>query len=422
MDPELKKALEELREKLGKNVEALTRVDAIETAATQAGADIKLLRTQLETIEKANADREKTIVELQRAGRLQAIQRDGGQDRRYAVEMLGMLTRQLLCRQLKREIPARFAPETELVRAWENEHIARATLAADAVTGSYLVPTITEAQLIDTLEEMSELLGKVEFIPGLPAAGTIYMPTLTGRPTLQPARATTDTKMSQTDPTFGLLELTPKEAYIYFPVDNHLIEMSVFALGQWINGLMREWMIGGICDWLLNADGTAAYNSMTGILEESTAAYLYSLPAGKMAFADLAKSDLTAIKKQSLKRGRARGVWLMALDVEGIVEDMEREGKAPVITYDPAGNSRILKNPVINDEGMPDLAQSKKDTPFIAYGDLATMIVGLQGGFKIASDQSERFGYNQTSFRAIVNMVLKRKPVKTLILAKTAAA
>lgn len=418
MDPELKRELDALRAELGKNVEALARVDAIEKAGLQREADTKLLRKELDEVKAAHIEREKAIQELQRAGRQQAVVRDRITLKREATEMLGMLARQLMSNHLRQEIPAQFAPETALVR----EHLQRATLAAGAMTGSYTVPTITESQLIDAIEEVSGLLALVDFVPGLPAASSILIPTLTTRPTLLPTRATVDTAMTQSDPAFGQMSLAPAEAYIYFPVDNRLIQMSALSLGTLLSSLLRDSIIEGICTWLLKGDGSASYNSITGILNEATAAYIYTLPAGKKAFADLAKSDLTGAKSKCLKRGRARGVWLASLDVQGLVEDMDRQGKVPVVTFAQDGTPRILQNPVVIDEGMPDLAESDAGKAVMGFGDLATWMVGLIGGIQIAVSTEYLFGKNQTAFRGVLNMDIKRKPVATFMTIKTASA
>lgn len=418
MDPELKRELDALKAELGKNVEALARVDKIETAALQRDADTKKLREELDAVKAAHVEREKTIQDLQRTGRQQAIVRDRITIKREATEMLGMLARQLMANHLRMEIPVAFAPETAIVR----EHIQRATLAAGAVTGSYTVPTITEAQLIDALEEVSSLLSLVDFVPGLPAASSILIPTLTTRPTLQAARATVDTAMTQSDPAFGQMSLSPNEAYIYFPVDNRLIQMSALSLGALLTSLLRDSIIEGITNWLLNADATSTYNSIRGILNENTAGYIYTLPSGKVAFSDLAKSDLTGAKAKCLKRGRARGVWLGSLEVLGLIEDMDRQGKTPVVTYAQDGTPRVLQNPVVIDEGMPDIADSGKSKALLAFGDPATYMVGLIGGIQIAVSTEYLFGKNQTAFRGLINMDIKRKPVATFMLMKTPAA
>lgn len=422
MEPELKTELEALRASLGKNVEALARLDKLEVSVNTGITGATAMRAELDALKAAHADREQAIKALQDQANVQRLAADPLKDKREALAMLGMIARAELARANRMELPAAFRGEVELVRGYQERMLQRATLTPGSATGSYIVPTITENQVLDTLEEISDLLSRVDFVPGLPACGTMNLPTLTGRPTLQPAKASSDTKMTQSDPTFGTTSLSPKEAYIYFPVDNRLFAMTAVALGSLLLQVLRDGIAGGISTWLLSGDGTASYNSITGILKEATADYIVNMPAGKKAFSDLAKSDLTALKAKCLKRGRARGVFLLAHDVLGLCEDMDRTGKTPVVTEIGDGSSKVLRSPAVIEEGMPDLADSAPATGFIAFGDLATILVGMIGGIQIASDTSYLFGNNQTAFRGIINMDIIRKPVKTLMLLKTAAA
>ena len=69
-----------------------------------------------------------------------------------------------------------------------------------------------------------------------------------------------------------------------------------------------------------------------------------------------------------------------------------------------------------------DLAADEANKAFLGYGDLATFLVGLVGGIQIGVSTEYLFGENQTAFRAIVNMDMKRKPSATYTILKTAAA
>lgn len=415
MNEELKKQFDLIREDLGKNAVALAKVDALEQAALQREADVKAIRAELDLVRKAHEDREKVIVDLQRQAQVLAVQHDPIRDRREAVETFGMLCRASLCRHLNMEVPAEFKPEEALIRT----RIQRATLSSLAATGTYLVPTITQGQLIDTLEEISDLVSRVEFIPGLPAASTIYVPTLLTRPTLKTARATTDTTMTASDPTFGQMELSPSEAYVFFPIDNRLVQMAAIDLGNLAMNLLRDSIAEGMADWLLNADGTSTYNSFTGILKEAT--YVSNMAAGKKAFSDLDIAIMRTMKNATLKRGRARGSWLMSADILGLAEEFDRSGKTPGVTYAPDGSPKFMGNPVVVEEGMPDIADSAVSKAFVGFGDLAAYIVGLVGGINVATSTEFYFNRNQTCFRGVINMAIKRKPVNTYRILKTAA-
>jgi HK97 family phage major capsid protein len=423
VNEEMKKALEALRAEIGKNVEAAARIDAVAAAATQAGADIKALRAELDAIKAANTERQNAIVALQQQGRVQRLDRTPAMARQESLRMLGMIVRQELARHNRMELPAAFREETALVEAYRSECAQRATITPLSTTGSYLVPTVTEASITDGLEEVSEFMSQVDLIPGLPAGGTFNFTFLSTRPTMQAKRASTDTAMTASDPVFAQLQISVNETYVFFPIDNKLFLMSPVPLGTYFQGLCRDAMIAKLVYWLLRADGTATYNSLTGLLNEATAGYIYTLPGGKTSFGDLAAQDLTKIKSQTLKRGRgARGRWIMNLDIQSVVEDMDRTGKLPVIRESEAGEIRIKTNPVLIEEDMPGLDESAGGTAFAAFGDPATLLMAMVGGIQIASDASVKFDKNQTAFRGTTIMGFGRKPVNTLTVIKTAGA
>jgi HK97 family phage major capsid protein len=424
MNEEIKKELDALKGMLGKNVDVAARIEALEAKlAGFAGADdVKAVRAEIETMKQTIAEREATIRKLQEEGRVQAVRQDPIVQRRDALSMLGMMVRQQMSRYMRVELPEAFRGETELVRRYHEQVLTRATLTPMSTTGSYLVPSVTDRSIMDGVEEVSDLMSQIEMVTGLPNAGTYSFTFLTSRPVMQPARATTDTAMTASDPVFGQLQLTPKETYIYFPVDNKLFLMSAVALGGYFEGLCRDGMIDKLSYWLLRANGAAAYNSLTGILAESTAAYVYSLANGKTAFADLAAADLNKIKAKCLKRGRGpRGRWMMDLEVLGLIEDMDRTGKSPVLRERDDGSYTVKQNPVITEEYMPGLDESAAGTGFLVYGDLATMLMAMVGGLEIQSDSSRHFDTDQTAFRAKTVMAFARKPVATMITVKTAA-
>jgi HK97 family phage major capsid protein len=426
MSEELTKELEALKASLGKNVDALARVDKLEEQlkVTQAGvAEVKAVRAELDKIQLLVAEREATIRKWQEEARVVAVRRDPIQDKIEARRTLGMIVRAEMARYMRTEMPAEFKTEGELIRKYNEQCLQRATLTPMSTTGSYVVPTVTEGSIMDAVEEVDETLSLIDFRGGLPAGGTYNFTFLASRPVMQKKRAGTDTAMTASDPVFSQLQLSPNETYIYFPVDNKLFRMSAVALGGYFEGLCRDGMVDKLGYWLLRADASASYNTLTGILNEATAAYLYSLGAGKTAFADLADTDLQKIKAKCLKRGRGpKGRWLMDLEIQGIIESMDRTGKLPVIREREDGTMVVKQNPVVIGEHMPGLDESAPSTAFAVYGDLATMMMVQVGGMEVMSDASRHFDTDQTAFRAKTIMAFGRKPVATLITVKTAAA
>jgi HK97 family phage major capsid protein len=418
MNEEIKKALEELRALVGKNVDAVARIAAIEEAATKRDADAKAIRTEIEALRADLAKRENEIKELRQQGRVQSMQREGVTSKRRGLELMGMQIRAALSKRFAIPIPEAFASEAEQVRAFQ----ARATMSADGGAGGNLtIPTVTASDLIDSLEEVSTLLSLADFRPGLP--GKMDMPVLTGRPALLHKRATVDTNMTQSDASVSNVSFDPDEGYIFMPVDNRWIQMSAIGLGQIGFPLIQEGIISGIVNDLLNADGTASFNSITGALKVSDAAYLYVMPSGKKSIADLAPAHIAAAKAKALKRARGpRGRWIISQDVMNLAMEFDRLGKVPCVTYGNDGMPRIFGNQVEIEEYMPDLADDAASLPFALFGDLATYLVGLVGGIQLDASSDALFLRNQTALRGVINYDIVRKPVATLITVKTAAA
>lgn len=426
MDPEVKKALEELKANLGKHVDVIARVDTL-TAALETmrkdQVDVVAIRKEIDLLKTTVEERDKAIRELKLEGRNEMLRNDPVQDKNKSREMMGMIARSLFFRSRNVEMPSTFKGEVELVRKYNEDCVARATLTPMSTTGSYLVPTVTDLSIQSAIEEVSELLGAVDLLTGLPAAGTFNFTFLASRPTIKPARASSDTAMTASDPTFSQMELAPKEVYVTFPVDNKFFDMTPIALGGYFENLTREAMVDQLAFWLLRADGTATYNSITGLLNETTAEYVYTLPAGKKAFADVTATDFRKAKSQCLKRGRGpRGKWIMDLDILGLAEDLDRTGKVPLVTEMPDGTSKIKGMPVVIEEYMPGDDESNNNTGFALVGDPATAVIGMVGGMRIASDSSVKFDKNQTQFRGTMIMDIDRKPVKSMVLMKTANA
>jgi HK97 family phage major capsid protein len=266
------------------------------------------------------------------------------------------------------------------------------------------------------LEEVSQLLSVVDFQSGVPTKGSYV--TLTGRPTLQPKRASTDTSLTQSDPAFGTFDWDTEEAGFSFPVDNLMFELSPIDLGSRLVPLCRDAFIQGLCDWLINADGTATYNSVSGILADTV--NVVRMAGG--SFGDLSNDDLRKVQRAVLTRARARGVFLTGPYALDVLEGIDRSGKVPVLRESGDGYT-IMGKTHVEDEGMPDETDSGADKAFLGFGDPKTWAVVLAAkGLNIAFDASVGFRNNVTWYRALGHVDIVRKPGNTWALLKTKAA
>jgi HK97 family phage major capsid protein len=406
-----------IREEIGtRHTDLQAKLDTIEQARETQDADLGKLREELGQIKTQAGEREQTIREIERRNLVQ-LQKDPAQKREHALELLGMMARDHLCRGMRVEVPAQFAGEREQVEGYLREFHQRATLAEISTAGGYFIPTVLVLDIYDTLEEVSQLLSVVDFQTGVPTKGSGV--TLTGRPSLQPARASTDTAMTQGDPSFGQWTWDTDEAYIYFPVDNWMLQLSPIQVGQRMIQILRDSYVGGLCDWLINADGTAAYNSVTGMLADT----VNIIRMAGTTFPSLTNADLRKLMRGVLLRARRAGAFVAGPYVIDVLEDIAREGKIPILRESADGSYRVKSKVLIEDEGMPDEDDSAADAALMGFGNPKTWGVVLAGaGIQIASDASYRFAYNQTAFRAVGHVDVVRKPGNTWALLKTKAA
>ena len=347
MNEELKKEFERLEAALGKNAEALKALDTLRAQATAREADVKEIREKMALIEKANEERGRAITDMQQRLRTERLDADPAGNRRRAVELFGMMGRQLFCRHANIAVPRRYAAEAAQVEAYRAQ---RATVEESTGGGAYFIPTMLEQDILDTLEEVSPILSLVDLAVGMPTKGT--MPTLTSRPSLQPKRASSD----------------------------------------------------------------------TGILNETT--YVSTMAAGKKAFGDVDNPSLVKALQAMLVRGRGpRCRWVMSLYVLGILEELNRTGKVPVISYGTGDEVYCKRRPVVIDENFPDEADDGAAKVVLGVGDLAAyLVVVAASGIQIASSTEYLFGKNQTCFRATGHIDVVRKPVNNFRLLKSAAA
>lgn len=405
-----------IREELGqRNTDLQARLTAIEKSRETQGADLGKLRAELDTLRSEAKQREDTIREIERRNNLR-LEQDPVRSREQALGMLGMMARQDYFRVSRAEIPALFAKEREQVDAYVREARTRATLGEQTTAGGYFMPTVLQLGIYDTLEQVSELLSVIDFQSGVPTKGAFV--TLTGRPTLQPKRASSDTSLAQSDPAFGTFDWDTEEAGFSFPIDNWMFQLSPIDLGSRLVPLCRDAYIQGLCDWLINADGTASYNSMSGMLADTVNVVRMT----GTAFSDLTNDDLRKLMRAVLRRARVMGSFVGGPYAIDVLEGIDRTGKIPVLRESADGSYVVKGKRFVEDEGMPDETDSAAGAAFLAFGDPKTWAVVLAAnGLQIAFDSSIGFRANQTWYRALGHVDIVRKPGNTWALLKAKA-
>jgi len=414
---QVRELVTKIREEIGtRHTDLQAKLDGIEKAREGEKADLGKIREELAAIKAQATERENTIREIERRNTLR-LEADPAQKREKAIEIYGTMIMREFCRARNVEFPERFKTQREGLECYVRERMERDTLDHQTTAGGYFMPTILVVDIYDTLEEVSPLLGVVDFQTGVPTKGSQV--TLTGRPTLQPKRASSNTALPQTDPAFGQYDWNTDEASIYFPVDNWMLQLSPVQLGSRMLVLARDAFMQGLVNWLINADGTAAYNSNTGMLADTA----NTVRMAGTAFASLTNGDMRKLMLGVLLRARRIGQFVGSGYAISILEDIEREGKMPILREQADGSYRVKGKVFNEDEGMPDEGDSAADSPFLGFGDPKTWAVVLAGaGLQIAADSSHRFQENQTGFRALGHVAIVRKPGNTWALLATKAS
>lgn len=409
----LREMLAEMKGNVGRAVEVLPKIEALEKKLTERDTDAKTMRDGIEALKadlKARADE---IAECRRQQQVR-IDQDPARSKRQALIVLGAQLRQSLARAIGSEIPGRFSDERAVIEDYAKQ---RATLQAGSSPGSLMIPTMLEADFNTAMEDPSTIAGQTDYRPNLP--GNIDVTVLTGRFALKGKRSSVDNELEKQEPAFTQLSIAPEEMSIFVPVDNRLLEMEAIGLASQMMPLLMDSFVDGIGYWALRADGTAAFNSLTGVLNNGT--YKVAMPAGKKSFRDLSRDDLLRVKVSTLQRIQNRGKFYLGAETLASIGDLDRQGKVALVTQ-MNGKTLVDGNEVVVDQYMPVGSESAADKPLLAFGDMAAMVVGLKAGVQVDASREYYFGKNQTCFRLIAYGDIKRKPANLLTVLRTAAA
>lgn len=407
----------ELRAELGgKNAAIDAAIAKIEERIKTREAEAGEVKKALDKIREDFNGLQEEHKSLMQSARTEVLKREGFQDSEHALIVTGAMVRQLFNADapIERRVVVIDA-EKRILDQWKKN---RATLLeSGAVTGSYTVPTVFDVNLIDTLEQISEIAALADITMNLP--GNVLIPTITGRPTFNHKRAAKSSAVDKSAPAFGQVSMTPQEGTICFDVDNQLMEMSALDLGRLFVQLMQQSMMGALTVDLLKGDGTDSYNGITGILNVTDDDDVYAI--GSQAPGGITYQDLYEIESKPLARCAASGVWMSSRSVFGVLAGLVTTGKAPVLRFE-GGKRYILEHPWVEALDMNTVKNATGATkPFLAFGDPKTYKVGLKGGPKVSVSGHQRHEYNQTQFLLVVYYDIKRKHTRGMCVANTKA-
>lgn len=179
---------------------------------------------------------------------------------------------------------------------------------------------------------------------------------------------------------FKAIELNPKKWAVIVP---WTFEAQLEIATQILADVNREIAISfakSEDDAGLKGDGTATYNSITGVLNNADTAELV-LTAGNTSFADITPDNLILARNEIPSSLRKSGVYVFHPDMEAIFLTKKDTNGSYLFDYRTEGDVPTLKGrPVYYTESLPGLAADAVSTSFGVYGDFRYWIMAIGAG------------------------------------------
>lgn len=179
---------------------------------------------------------------------------------------------------------------------------------------------------------------------------------------------------------FQAIELNPQKWAVIVPWTFEAnLELATQILSD-VNREIAESFAKAEDDAGLNGDGTATYNSITGVLNNANVGQL-TLASGNTSFADITPDNLVLARNEVPSSLRKSGVYVFHPDMEAIFLTKKDGQGAYIFDYQVVDGVPTLKGrPVFYTESLPGLDQDAVSTDFGVYGDFRYWIMALGAG------------------------------------------
>ena len=269
-------------------------------------------------------------------------------------------------------------------------------LRGDSSTGSILIPDELAAEILRIPDDPSAMMGKVRTIP-MGVRKITFPRKLVGATWTWTSDETT--AKTETNPTFGSVDLECETAAAWIAYTEEFGEDSVIDQGAYFMELLRE-------SWQTEFD-KQCLNSATapfvGVLTNASV-NIYTMGAGQVSFDSVTFIDMINLVKKLTTQGKRNGAKFIMhttiLDIfKTIVDD-----KGRFIWQEPAGQApgTIMGYQYILSDAMPDLSDSAISTAFIVFGNPKHILHGNRVGmeFKLFDQTSDAMVYDRLFLRA----------------------
>jgi len=291
-------------------------------------------------------------------------------------------------------------------------------LRADAVTGSYLTGTGYYSEVMRLAEQASTMMSKVRKldmeqrvlkIPELSTSVTLTWPT------------DESTAKTETNPTFGLIELISKTCAAWLGITEELEEDSLMALGP----LWTELFSGA---WGLEFDKqvlTANASPFTGILHD-TGVNEVIMGTGKTSFSDVTFDDLLDLQDALTTEGAHIGAYyIMHRTVFNAIRRLKDDTGQPIYQRgDQNVPPTIIGTPYILSDVMPKITDSEASKAFIIYGNPKHWLYGDRKAVEVRrfGDTAQALEYDRIFWRFRVRAAFQPAVASAFSRLKTAAS
>lgn len=268
-------------------------------------------------------------------------------------------------------------------------------LRSDAVTGSYLAPTQTYADILHLARQASICADKVTKIPmSVKEVKVPYNVTQISLawPTDQSSAKT------ETNPTFDLHTMTAKTCAGWMTWTDEFEEDAALPVAEWFMDRFAEAWGREIDTQVLTANAAP----FTGILHD-TNVNVVTMGAGKTSFSDVSWTDLIDLENAvTSEEGHVGAGYIMSRYVFNILRKLKDDNGNPIF-QPPAGQEpgSINGKTYLLSEVMPGAAADAPSTAFIIYGNLRHWLWGERIGMdmRVYRDTVRAIDYDQIFLR-----------------------
>lgn len=286
------------------------------------------------------------------------------------------------------------------VQSWATEE--QKTLVVDTPTaGGHLVPV----QFIATLLRIADVFGQARpYCTVIPVkSNTINIPSLTSSVTVYWPDEAQD--ITESEPVFGLVELTTKKMATLTPVSTELIEDSTIGIATLLATLIGEALSREEDRVIFTGDtGAATPDAFMGVMKNASVA-THTMTGS--AYTDLTADDLLDMMALLTKSAQTGARFWTHPTLEHVLMKLKTTTGAYIYTQPQVSQpGKVWGYPLETSEVFPSVAQAAADStiaddPFVLYGNLKHYLIADRRELRADVSQHIYFPSDRFAFRFI---------------------